>query len=87
MSLILDALRRKSSGRGGGDEPERAVRAEAVLATLGYAKPGRKGMSIRALLVYCVAALATGFLGLWLVLLILAPAAVPAGVARCRSPR
>ena len=34
---------------------------------------GRKGLSIQALLAYCVAALATGFLGLWLLLSIVAP--------------
>ena len=88
MSLILDALRRKSPERGGpgdprlsGDDrdPERNARADAVLATLGYARPaGRGGTTLKALLIYGVIALATGFATLSLLIFLLAPSTAPA---------
>src|SRR5207344_1440306 len=52
VSIILDALRRRSTDHGGDDEaPDRGARADAVLATLGYPRPvRRRGMSVKTLL-------------------------------------
>jgi len=76
VSLILDALRRKTADRGedNADEPARTTRAAAVLATLGYARPAvRTGPSFKAFLAYAVSAIVIGFVGLWLLIVLLAP--------------
>ena len=77
MSLILDALRRRSADRGGDDSSDGTARADAVPATLGYARP-KQGVSLRTLFLYGVAAVLIGFVGLTLVIAVLAPSAPPA---------
>jgi hypothetical protein len=92
VSLILDALRRKSTDREGhDDEPGRAARADAVLATLGYARPTkRKGPPLRTMLVYGGAAILIGFTIFTGVILLLAPSSAPkpasVGSSAARDP-
>ena len=74
MSLILDALRRRSPNRDKEGAPQTA-RADTVLKTLGYSRrPGRKGSSMKTLVLYGAGAVLVGFVGLALVILLLAPA-------------
>ncbi|HEX3644021.1 MAG TPA: hypothetical protein VHT95_00360, partial [Vicinamibacterales bacterium] len=79
MSLILDALRRRSADQGDdGETPDRGARADAVLATLGYPRPHPpRGMSLKALLLSGAGALILGFVGLTVLIAILSPAAPP----------
>ena len=85
MSLILDALRRRSARRGDGDDDDpqdRSERADAVLATLGYSRPSRRqGMSLKTLLLYGFAAVIIGFVGLTVLIAMLSPSAAPKPVA------
>src|SRR5258705_8498675 len=82
VSLILDALRRKSDGGptdpASGSGSDRATRADTVLATLGYS-PVRQpsGTPVRKLIVYGAAAMALGFVGLSGLILLLAPSSPP----------
>lgn len=71
MSLILDALRRRSSDQQQRDEVGRNARTDAVLAMLGYPRQRRGKVPPVTLLLYGVAALAAGFVGLWAVLAVL----------------
>ena len=79
MSLILDALRRRSADQGGdGEAPDRSARADAVLATLGYPRPSPpRGMSLKTLLLSGAGALILGFVGLTVLIAILSPSAPP----------
>src|SRR5207244_10688719 len=83
---IVDARGRKSSGRHPDDDDDddddegRAptARADSGLATLGYPRvPSDRGVSLNTFLGYGGAALAAGFLGLWLLISIATPAAPP----------
>jgi len=83
VSLILDALRRRSADRGGDDSAVGRARADAVPATLGYARPPkRQGVPLRTLFFYGVAAVAIGFVGLTGVIAILSPSAPPTPAPR-----
>ena len=69
------------------DESGRPSRANSVLATLGYPRPAsRRAPPLKTMLVYGGAAVAIGFVGLSLIILLLAPAAptkpVPVAAAR-----
>jgi Tfp pilus assembly protein PilF len=79
VSLILDALRRRSADQGDdGETPERSARADAVLATLGYPRANpRRGMSLKTLLLSGAGALILGFVGLTVLIAILSPPAPP----------
>ena len=88
MSLILDALRRKSTEPEEENESGRPRRAESMLATLGYPRPTSRGTPpLKTLIVYGGAAVAIGFVGLSLVILLLAPSAPkkPAPVVPART--
>jgi Tfp pilus assembly protein PilF len=90
VSLILDALRRTSSEGGTtitSDDPERTARTDAVLATLGYSRPGtRRRSSAKRLFGYGALALVVGFGGLSAVILMLSPSIPPAPVTVARAP-
>ena len=77
MSLILDALKRKRPTEVPGDRSAgvREAHSDAVLSTLGYrqARPRRAGLPVKMLLLYGAAALAIGFVGLSLLILLFAP--------------
>jgi Tfp pilus assembly protein PilF len=79
VSLILDALRRKSTPPDGTESADRPRRADTVLASLGYPRSpgGRARPSLKTLVLYGVAAVALGFAGLSLVIFLLAPSAAP----------
>jgi hypothetical protein len=92
MSLILDALKRKKPTDDPSDRSAGAheAHADAVLSTLGYRqpRPRRAGLSVKMLLLYGAAAMAIGFVGLSLLILLFAPpeAATP-GSHRARAHR
>ena len=87
MSLILDALRRRSPDREGSGAPKTA-RADTVLATLGYSKrQGRSGPSLKTLLLYGAGAILVGFAGLALLITLLAPSTPPNQAALAQRPR
>jgi Tfp pilus assembly protein PilF len=77
MSLILDALKRKRPTEDPDDRSAgaRDAHADAVLSTLGYRQPRarRAGLSVKMLLLYGAAAMAIGFVGLSLLILLFAP--------------
>jgi Tfp pilus assembly protein PilF len=77
MSLILDALKRKRPTQDPGDRSAgaREAHSDAVLSTLGYRQPQtrRGGLSVKMLLLYGAAAMAIGFVGLSLLILLFAP--------------
>jgi Tfp pilus assembly protein PilF len=77
MSLILDALKRKRPTQDPGDRSAgaREAHSDAVLSTLGYRQPQarRAGLSLKMLLLYGAAAMAIGFVGLSLLILLFAP--------------
>ena len=76
MSLILDALRRKSAESAEHDESGRPARAESVLATLGYPRSTSGGaVPLKTMILFGGAAVALGFVGLSLVIFLLAPSA------------
>jgi Tfp pilus assembly protein PilF len=87
VSIILDALRRRSADHGGGDEaPDRGARADAVLATLGYPRPvKRRGMSVKTLLWFGAGAVLLGFVGLTVLIELLSPSAPPRSDAARRA--
>ena len=87
MSTILDALKRKKPIAFPVDaEAAQHARADAhadtVLSTLGYrsARTRRSGLSVRMLLLYGVAAIAIGFVGLSILILLFAPPERPQSV-------
>ncbi len=83
MSVILDALRRRSTDRSehadaGGSE--RTASGDAVLATLGYPKPSssiRGRLATRTLVLGGVAAVASGFVAMTLLIFSLSPSSPP----------
>jgi len=90
VSVILDALRRRSSDKEGRADSRGSARTDAVLTILGYPRRRRRGrLSLATLLMYGVASIAVGFVGLWAVLALVtsAPPAPPAAqVARTTPP-
>ncbi|MDO8795293.1 MAG: hypothetical protein Q7J25_11805, partial [Vicinamibacterales bacterium] len=82
MSLILDALRRRSPSRQPDGAPHTA-RADTVLKTLGYSRRrGRSGLSIKTIILYGAAAVLVGFIGLSLIITLLVPSEPTAPVQR-----
>src|SRR5205823_4802986 len=79
VSLILDALRRRSAAPAGdGEAPDRGPRAEAVLATLGYPRSSHsRGVSLKMLVLSGTVALILGFVGLTVLIAMLSPSAPP----------
>jgi Tfp pilus assembly protein PilF len=79
VSLILDALRRRSADRGNdGEAPDGSARPDAVLATLGYPRSNRpSGVPLKTLLLAGAAALMLGFLALTVLIAMLLPSAPP----------
>src|SRR6202040_132011 len=77
VSLILDALRRKS-GRDAEHETAPTSRADAVMATLGYPRRSeRRNPPVQKQVLYGLGALAIGFIAIAFPVLFLAPAPVP----------
>jgi Flp pilus assembly protein TadD len=75
VSLILDTLRHRSPQSEGSGAP-RTARGDAVLATLGYSKRmGQNGPSMKSLLLFGAGAIVLGFVGLALLITVLAPPA------------
>ena len=70
MSLILDALKRKSSEHDAKGAPRRTARTDAVLATLGYPRSDQSGLPLKTLAMFGGAALAIGFVGLSLLIVL-----------------
>ena len=72
MSVILDALRRKTERLGSGAAKQ--PRPDSVLATLGYSTTrGRSGWSWKTVLTYGVAAILLGFMAVALPVYLLSP--------------
>ena len=95
MSLILDALKRKrpTRCRSEAETTERAradAHSDTVLSTLGYPlrRTRRTGLSAEMLLLYGAVAMAIGFVGLSLLILLFAPPerAQPVPTASLRPP-
>ena len=96
MSLILDALKRKKPAGYGydGDEGDFADEAradahsDAVLSSLALPRPRREqGLSVKMLLVYGAAAMAIGFVGLSLLIVLFAPPERPQPAPTMASAR
>ena len=89
MSLILDALDARADHiptAGSARHARADAHDDTVLATLGYrsARTRRAGLSGRMLVFYGVAAIAIGFVGLSLLIVLFAPPEPPTTGARCR---